>query len=379
MKILYLSLETKLKEFNAQHTHTFSLAKYLSRDNKLFLVVGGVKKSIIQTNNFNILTVKYNPPIFENPIIKFIKLFYNQFYLLFAILTYWDKYDIIYERCRIGMFTGLMLSKIFGKPLVYELNGILDEEMFEEGHIKNRFLQKIITKLFIMQLLNAKSIIVQTSELKNIIKSKIKTNKLFVVENGAEPVSTTYLGKKNKKINLIFVGALGKSHNLENVFEAISNVKEDFIFTVIGDGDLKSYYIKEFSHDRRFLFKGQLKHNDAIKYINNSDICIASYPSDYVPFKKYGFYFCPLKLLEYSDSGKPTILFSLSNSFTRVFEEGNACYVVNSKNDFIDKLLYMINNKEIIKTMGKNAKKIAKSFTWEIAAEKTLRILNYEN
>ena len=124
--------------------------------------------------------------------------------------------------------------------------------------------------------------------------------------------------------------------------------------------------------DKRFIFKGQLPHKDALNIIKESDLCIASNSKKYPLFKKYGFYLCPLKLFEYSMAGKPTILFEASNSFTKIFEKNNCCFLVNSKEEFIHKMLLLLRNPRLAEKMGKNARRLVeKDFTWMKSAEKT--------
>lgn len=376
-KILYMSLDTRLEEFNAQYTHTFSLAKYLTKRNKLFLIIGGNINRVTKMFNFKVMTTEFNPVVVENPLKKLFKLIKNHISLFITLIRVKKEYEVIYERCRIGMVAGLICSRIFRIPLIYELNGILDEEMYEAGNIKNALIQKMITKLLLIQLKSANAIIVQTNELKEIVQKKISINNIFVVENGVDLINIPIIKKEDESIKLVFVGNLNKSHDLRNVFDAITKTTEKFQFYIIGDGDIKDDYIKQYCKDKRFLFIGNIAHKEALKYIFDSNICIASYSQHYSTFKKYGFYFCPLKLLEYSAAGKPTLMYGLSNSFTKIFEEANVCIVVNSKEEFIKKLRLLIRNKKLMEKMGRNAKEIANKFTWEKAAKKTEVILKY--
>lgn len=377
MKILYVSLDTKFKEYNAQHIHTFSLARYLSKYNKLFLIIGGNLYKITKIFNLKVLITKYDPPIFENSFLKIIKLIYNHFNLFFWIKHIWQGYDVVYERCRIGMLIGIVLSKFFRVPLVYELNGILDEEMYEAINFDNEFLKKIVSILFSIQLKNAHVIIVQTIELKHIIEKRLGTNNIFVVENGVNHISLPLKKNTNKIIKLVFVGNLDRSHDLKDVFNSIVRTKDKFKFFIVGGGDLKENYVKQYSHDKRFIFVGNLPHRQALKYIIDSNICIASYTRESLIFKKYGFYFCPLKLLEYSAAGKPTIMYGLSNSFTKIFEIGNACIVINTKEEFVNKLRGLIFDPKLMQKMGSDAREMANKFTWERTAKKTEDILKY--
>ena len=135
----------------------------------------------------------------------------------------------------------------------------------------------------------------------------------------------------------------------------------------------------KYRNDKRFIFVQNVPHDKALYCILNSDICIGSYDPEYSLFKKYGYYFCSLKLLEYAAASKPSIIYSLSNTFLKKFENANACLVVNSRKDFISKLVNLMQNKELRDIMGINAKKMATKYSWENAAKKTEGILKQIN
>jgi glycosyltransferase involved in cell wall biosynthesis len=91
---------------------------------------------------------------------------------------------------------------------------------------------------------------------------------------------------------------------------------------------------------------------------------------------KYGFYFCPIKLLEYSAAGKPTVIYgaSASNSFIEIFERNGACEVVSSEEKFIKVISKLIEDDRRRQEMGKNAKNIARCYTWNKSAKKTYEV-----
>ena len=168
---------------------------------------------------------------------------------------------------------------------------------------------------------------------------------------------------------------------MENIviFKPINTIKEKFRFIIIGTGGYLKKCMTKYRNDKRFIFVQGVPHNKALYYILNSDICIGSYDPKYPLFEKYGYYLCSLKLLEYAAASKPSIIYSLPNTFLKKFENANACLVVNSRKDFINKLVNLMQNKELREIMGINAKKMAIKYSWENAAKKTEEILKQRN
>ena len=383
MKILYLSVGTKMDNYNCEHVHTFSLAKPLALlGNKITLIINGEKIKVINKHNLEIYISKlYFSKKKESFLIKIYMVIIRIPRLLLLIFKNIDikSYDVIYERYDITLFNGLILSLIFNKPLITEVNGIADEEFCIDVNFNHRFIQRIVTFICGFQLKRSTRVIVQTPELKEILRRKFSINNICVVENGVNKLKLHMNTKQNDILTLVYVGALDKIHNPEIVFKPISTIKENFEFFIIGKGEYFKKYITKYHNDKRFIFVQGLQHNKVLDHILNSDICIGSYDPKYPLFDKYGYYLCSLKLLEYAAAGKPSIIYSLSNTFLAKFENANACLVVNSRKDFISKLLNLMQNKELRDAMGNNAKKMVTKYSWENAAKKTEEILKQRN
>ena len=343
---------------------------------KQLVIVGGKEDKVVINENFKIIVSKFKPFFgHENFITILYYFFFNNINLLLKMIKVRD-YDVIYERHSLGLFTGLILSKIRKVPLIYEVNGIADEELFFIFNVKNRLFKKIISKILSIQLNNSYGVIVQTKELKKIIKKKFGTKNIFLVPNGTN-LQNVSSKRSRAKMQIAYVGELNVYHNLEDVFQATHYLNEDFVFHIIGEGSMRKKYEKKYGGDKRFMFTGELNHKSALEIIGKSDICLASYGLQFPLFKKYGFYFCPLKILEYLSFGKPIVLYGLSNSFIKKLESKGAIIVVRSKKQFVIVLKGLIKDKKRRTFMSNAAKRIAHKFTWREAGMKTEGILKY--
>ena len=383
MKILDLSVNVKMDNYNYANVHTFSLAKRLALlGNKITLIIKGEEIKVINKHNLEIYISKfYFSKQKESFLIGIYRVIIRSSRLLLLIFKNIDikSYDVIYERYDTGILNGLILSLIFNKPLITEVNGIPDEEYFVDANLNRRFIQRIVTFICGFQLKRSTRVIVQTPELEEILRRKFSINNICVVENGVNKLKLHINTKQNDILTLVYVGSLDKIHNPDVVFKPINTIKEKFRFYIIGNGEYLKRFMTKYRNDHRFIFIQGLAHDRALNYMINSDICIGSYDPKYPLFEKYGYYFCSLKLLEYAAASKPSIIYSLSNAFLKKFENANACLVVNSRKDFINKLVKLMNNKELRDVMGVNAKKMATKYSWENAAKKTEGILKQRN
>ncbi len=378
MKILNISLDVKLNENSVEQVHTFSLAKKLVKNNiDLLLIVSGNENEFLKKDNLNIFTVKLSKVnnkiniLFK--VLHLIKKNINIINILRKNVNIYN-YDIIYERYNLVLFGGLVISKLYKKNFIYELNGIPDEEFIKDLNIKNKILKKIIFHISKLQINNAKSVIVQTNELKTIIQKRYNVNNINIVPNGVNLYQENKNNISNKRI--LFAGTLDDNHNLDDVLSTFSKINYDFELIIIGDGNKKNSYINKYKQDKRFIFLGRINNNKVLNFIKTCNFCIASYNINNPLFKKYGFYFCPLKILEYSILNKPTIIYGMNNSFLDKFLKNEAVFIVSNKTDFANKVLILLNNNVLTYKMGINAYDIAKKFSWEEAAKKTIDIIN---
>ena len=350
------------------------VSQFSELGHKQLVIVGGKEDKVVIKENFKIIVSKFKHLFgHENFITILYYFFFNNINLMLKIIKLRD-YDVIYERHSPGSFIGITLSKIRKIPIIYEVNGIVDEELFIDFSIKNLLFKNIISKILSIQLNNSYGVIVQTEELKIIIKKKFGIKHIFLVPNGAN-LQNASSKRSRSKIQIVFVVPLTIHHNLEVVFQAMHYLNEDFELHIIGEGSMLKKYEEEYREDKRFIFTGGLNHKSVLEIISRSDICLASYGLQHPLFKKYGYYYCSLKILEYLSFGKPIILYGLSNSFIKKLESKEAIIVVHSKEQFGIVLRGLIQDKKRRTFMSNSAKRIAHEFTWREAGIKTEGIL----
>jgi len=191
------------------------------------------------------------------------------------------KFEIIHSHFAFpDGLSSVFLGKIFKKPVIITVHGS-DINLYTDkmGHLK---------PMVIYSLKNATHIIAVSAALKNkITKLGIADNKISVVPNGYNPSLFRPMDKDairrklklplNKKI-VLFVGHLifikGVTYLIESM-KFISELRDDTILIVVGDGHLKSQLnktVEEYSLLDKVMFVGSQPHEKIPLWINSCDL-----------------------------------------------------------------------------------------------------------
>jgi glycosyltransferase involved in cell wall biosynthesis len=156
----------------------------------------------------------------------------------------------------------------------------------------------------------AQLVVTNSKELRDeIAATGVPPSKLAVVPNGVDvdlfaPEGDTYRDGLDGKFVIGFVASLRLWHGVEMLADAFRMLAPDsrFHLLVVGDGP-QSRELRKLGRE----FPGQLTHvgevplADVPRYVRAMDAGVAPYP----PIQ--GFYFSPLKVLEYMAAGRPVV------------------------------------------------------------------------
>jgi glycosyltransferase involved in cell wall biosynthesis len=218
--------------------------------------------------------------------------------------------DFLYERYSLFNFTGVLVARLFGKPIALEVNSPFALEQQRDKQIRAfgfaKWTERTICNL-------ATKVIVVSTPLRDImIELGVKPDKLLVMPNGvrtdtfkAAPSGDlkTSLGLQNKTI-IGFVGWFRKWHGLEMLVEAFhrSNLAaRDAALLLIGDGpameDLRRE-VQRYGLANAVVFTGPLPHEQVPRYLELVDIAVQPAANEYC---------CPMKIFEYMALGKAIV------------------------------------------------------------------------
>jgi len=310
------------------------------------------------------------------------------FLSLFKILR---QYDIIYARDFHTVILALLPRLFFRKKLVYEINGIANEEQkLKKDSFLNRILVFLIEKAERMATKYSGRIVSVTPQIGaylnhnydcskekiKVITNGVNTKKFYPIHDEAllgEWRGRLEIGKE--EIIIAFVGNLAPWQGVETLIEGapfllkeVKNIK----FLIIGDGMLKKTFTEKVNNlgvTDHFIFTGMVNYKEITNYINIADICV-------LPKRRLKSGYSPIKLYEYMACGKPVVA-SRVEGLEFIEEEGIGRLVepedvVSLQEGLID----LIKNPEKGMMMGNKGLLIAREkFDWELKSALIEKVL----
>ena len=257
-----------------------------------------------------------------------------------------EKGDLIIERGH-SRGVGAMASKFSNTPLILEA---ID-------HINSN-----------MSVSKAKKIIAYTDQFFNQ-KNK---NKIALVDAGFDP-KYFHPVDVEKKYDVVYLGAFKEWDGLEDLIEVARKLPNNK-FLLIGDGmrrKLIEEKIKKYKL-QNITLSGKIPIKEVKNYLCSAKIGVAPFNtklSEKGEFKKYGFYFSPLKIFEYLACGLPVISIDFP-LIKKIITPDSGCLI---KEGNIDELINAINkllaDPEKIKQISDFNIEKSKKYTWEEVAK----------
>lgn len=159
---------------------------------------------------------------------------------------------------------------------------------------------------------------------------------------------------------MLFVGRLVKLKGLDLLLEALAKVNLDYRFTIVGDGDVKEDLIqqaKRLKIQDKVNFVGEKNGDEVVEYYKNSDIFILPTRQDC-----YG-----LVLLEAACATMTVISSKYAEGVPDIIEDNVSGIIVDPYNeeDMIDKINYVLKNKDNSFELAQNAYKNVDKFKFD--------------
>ena len=308
-------------------------------------------------------------------------------FLLIYLFKVLSRFDVIYARDYHTVVIALFPRIIYRKKLVYEINGVANEEQRLKGDsILNRALSCLVRKAEGMATTYSDRIISVTPQIASYLNERFgcSSQKIEIVSNG---VNTEFFHpirddgsllhwKEKLKISpeemiVVFVGNLAPWQGVDDLIKiapSLNTRMKGIKFLIIGDGVLRKGFeeeIKRSGLSDQFLFTGMVSHENIPIYINIADVCV-------VLKKRLKSGYSPIKVYEYLACGKPVVA-SRVKGLEFIEEEGLGRLVAPGDLGGLENvLLELLNDPKIRKEMGGRGYHLArKSFSW---ASKNLMI-----
>ena len=334
---------------------------------RVYIILKSADKRLSNIKDLNIVKP---PTLFIGKRIKFISRILSHVFVVFYCL-FLSNLALVYERQTMLNISGLLISKIKGIPLIYEVNTLLE---YEKGKTcLNIIITKIAKITEKLTVAHADKILVTTQDLKKIFhrRYEIPFKKIEVVPNGAntdlfypmdEAKCREELGLSQNIPIVCFVGGLGKGHGAKNlvncapsVIKQIPNTK----FLIVGEGPKRTELEQKAASldvKENFIFAGKVPYEEVPKYMNSSDVCVILNKSE---LKKELGGGSAIKLYEYMACGKPVIGTVAQTSFN-ILKKYDACVLVDVDNidEIVEAVVMLLENKELREELGKNGRNL---------------------
>jgi len=292
-----------------------------------------------------------------------------------AKIVFLKKPEIIHAHLHEGVLIGWIVKKIFfwrDIKLVSDFHGELVSEMESHGYLQGGIIRSVFDFLekFIFGL--GDFTITSSGELKERIHRIKNSGNLEVVLDGVNLIKYNVEPpeKKNEKISFIYSGAFVTNKGIDILLEAINIISKKNIKNInfiLAGGPIENI--------KNYIEKNQL--NDIVKIIsplNYFDLPRVNKMGDVaIDPKTSAVGQASGKILQYMAAGLPVICFDRENNRKYLGEAGYYVSEFNA-NGIATGILYFLDNREKIKSMGEISKNVINGFTWDISAEKIISI-----
>ena len=288
-----------------------------------------------------------------------------------------EKQDYIYTISQppiLGGVLGVLGKWIKGGKLIYNIQDFNPEQTIAVGYAKNKLLLNTVMVVDKFSCKNSDKVIVVGRDMQETLKNRFNNKKVpsnvfinnWINEKEIYPLEQNHpkiVAFKEKynlqdKFIIMYSGNIGLYYDLENIIKVIGEFKnrEDVVFAFIGDGTVKSK-IEE------YVTNNNLNNVTFIPYQDKADLIYSLNAADIhwvVNAKGIKGVSVPSKLYGVMAAGKPVLGVLDEGSEARLIVEECNCGVCIEPGNYKEisrNIEYILNNKELIKSLGQNGRK----------------------
>lgn len=298
------------------------------------------------------------------------------FYYRLLIILYKKDPDIVYIPSQQSTLTFLrdiplfIITKIYGKKLVCHLRGGYFLKWYNESNFLTKWVICRAQKLIDAQIVLGHNLI-------DLYKPFMDIDKIFVVPNGGSFDYPDKKTKENKIINILFLGNFIRSKGIIDFIKAGINLPPEYyekiVLQIAGNHVDSKEEIEGLLNSKLDISLnnlGPITGEDKNAILINADIFV--FPTFY---RNEGH---PWVIVEALAAGLPIISTNRGAIIESVIDGYNGFIIEpNSPKEIIEKILKLVDDKNLRNQMGKNSKKIYKEkFTEKILVKKFSYVFN---
>ena len=357
---------------------------YKLYENPCFEVNENIKITYLIKSDLPLKLAKYKELIKKFELIKIIKLLkkdyivnnqiikmFKDFYFGTKMMTK-DRKTILEEYLKKSN-SDIIIST---KEMYNKLLGNLDNENiikigWEHNHHNNnnKYINKIVNSSKKLDYL-----ILVSNELAEFYKEKLKNKKcqVYHISNVLDYLPSQKSTLEQKK--LISIGRLSKEKGYLDLLKIIKKIdNKEWHLDIVGDGNdyvKLDNYIKENELENQVELHGFKSKKEINKLLNSSSIYLMTSLSE-----SFG-----IVLIEAMSHGIPCIAYSSAKGATEIITNDKNGYLIQNRNEeeYIEKLIYLMNNKEKRQELGIEGFNSIKKYTKEKISKEWFKLIEGE-
>lgn len=259
-----------------------------------------------------------------------------------------------------------------GWKYIFEVRDLWPEFPIQVGAIKNRFVIWALRKLEKKIYDKAEFVVALSPGMRDgVLQAGTPKDKVCVIPNMSKPDEfcphkrsqeiVERFGLRMDKFNIVHFGSMGVANGLMYIIDTAQLLRDKHIgdvnFVFVGDGATLPKLQAEVEREglKNVQFLGAHKMSVVSEIVNCCDASITSFLDLPILYTN-----SPNKLFDSLSAGKPIIVNSAGWTKELVEKENCGCYVnPNEPQDFVDKIMKMKDDEELLSIWGKNARRLS--------------------
>ena len=259
-----------------------------------------------------------------------------------------------------------------GWKYIFEVRDLWPEFPIQVGAIKNRLVIQVLRWLERKIYAKAEYVVaLSPGMMDGVLQAGTPKEKVCVIPNMSKPEEfyshepsseiMERFGLRRDKFNIVHFGSMGVANGLMYIIDTAKLLREqgveDVNFVFVGDGATLPKLQAEVEREdlKNVQFLGAHKMSVVSEIVNCCDASITSFLDLPILYTN-----SPNKLFDSLSAGKPIIVNSAGWTKELVEKENCGCYVnPNEPQDFVDKIMKMKDNEELLSIWGKNARRLS--------------------
>jgi glycosyltransferase involved in cell wall biosynthesis len=358
--------------------------------------MNGLTKAGVSVTGYAPALGKYQGPYKNNIKIKYtwtlnlpmIRVMVYDLILFFRLLLTFPKPDVMYVRVAYFTLFTPLIAKLFGVPLVLEINGNVVHDVISKGWTGIRRFVPIWCEGFLHRIAQRSICVSETIVAAVHEYYGIPLNKLIALQNGVNVEHFKPLDQQACKTELKlaqdvdyigYVGCFTGWDGIEHIVRAYTEIARVFPkikILLVGDGDHRPFVeseVKRLGLEKQVIFTGYVPYKDLPKYINCFSVAVAPYggsPEIEARNKKGGL--SSLKSLEYNAAGLPVVVADIAS--VEYVQQYNTGFIIPQGDEraLVEKVLYLLGNRSVSRELGENGRRYVVQYrSWQSVANQT--------